>query len=36
MIYNVDSYGALGDGTHNDTAAIQSAIDDCHKNGGGR
>ena len=34
MIYNVDSYGALGDGTHNDTAAIQSAIDDCHKNGG--
>jgi len=36
MIYNVDNYGALGDGTHNDTAAIQSAIDDCHKNGGGR
>lgn len=36
MIYNVDNYGALGDGIHNDTAAIQSAIDDCHKNGGGR
>ena len=23
MIYNVDNYGALGDGTHNDTAAMQ-------------
>ena len=34
--YNVLQYGAVGDGTTNDAFAIQHAIDDCAKNGGGR
>lgn len=33
--YNVLQYGAKGDGTANDAFAIQHAIDDCAKNGGG-
>ncbi len=34
--YNVLHYGAAGDGKTNDAFAIQHAIDDCAKNGGGR
>nr|MCR4750235.1 glycoside hydrolase family 28 protein [Lachnospiraceae bacterium] len=36
MIYNVQDYGAVGDGSHNDSLAIQAAIDACFSNGGGR
>ena len=34
MEYNVLNFGAVGNGTANDTAAIQSAIDACAKTGG--
>lgn len=34
-IYDVMSYGAINDGVSNSTHAIQLAIDDCNKNGGG-
>ena len=34
--YPVSSFGATGDGTSNDTLAIQSALDKCCENGGGR
>lgn len=35
-VYNVLQYGAKGDGRTNDAFAIQHAVDDCYKNGGGR
>ena len=35
-IFNVLEYGALGDGTNNDTAAIQRAVEACAANGGGQ
>ena len=34
-IYNIQDYGAKGDGKTLNTAAIQSAIDACHKDKGG-
>ncbi len=34
MEYNVLDFGALGDGCHSDTAAIQAAIDACARTGG--
>src|SRR5690606_34369188 len=34
-VYNVDDFGAKGDGRKVNTQAIQQAIDKCHENGGG-
>ena len=36
MEYNVLSFGAIGNGFHDDTAAIQEAIDTCCRQGGGK
>jgi len=34
-VHDIRTHGAVGDGTTNDAAAIQSAIDACHAAGGG-
>lgn len=36
MIYNIEDFGAVGDGITNDAKAIQKAIDICSSQGGGR
>lgn len=34
--YNIVDFGAVADGVSNNAAAIQKAVDECNKNGGGR
>lgn len=36
MIYDIRNYGAKSDGNSLNTKAIQAAIDECCKSGGGR
>lgn len=35
-VFNVAQYGAVADGVTLDTAAIETAVDACHRSGGGR
>jgi hypothetical protein len=35
MNYDIQTFGAVGDGQTCNTAAVQAAIDTCHENGGG-
>ena len=35
-VYNVENYGAIGDGKSDSTSSIQKAINDCCNNGGGQ
>ncbi len=35
MLYNIKDYGAVGNGDVLETSAIQAAVDECTKNGGG-
>jgi hypothetical protein len=35
-VFNILTYGAVGDGHTNDVGAIQNAIDECHQSGGGQ
>ena len=35
-IFDIRDFGAIGDNKTLNTVAIQLAIDECHKNGGGR
>ena len=36
MDYNIMEYGAVADGTTNNSGAIQAAVDACTEAGGGR
>ena len=36
QVFDIRTYGAVGDGVHDDAASIQQAIDACARQGGGR